>query len=499
MKYKIRLFFSFFKPSNLKRQIEALGGSISKRDVVLLVFALVVANFIVGYLFGLKPGYTMGVLMCLAFFMPYIVVLKFKGDYEQIRFNDATEYMEQMLNSFHKSGKIHSALQDVYLIASSTMKEVIKQMILCLEEDAKEVHLFEKCFSIMESSYDCTRMRTLHKYLIECEYTGGDSAEGLSMLLDDVRGWSERTIDYIRNRKKVRKYVSVSIFLAMLSCGMITRLMPADYSVGVIAQPLYQIGTSAALVACIIIYLVVLQRTSLSYLDLEMSKSTDAYIQSRMDYLSNYSRKNQIKIMFVKALMFVPVIGGLYYIKLRWAILPTLGVLMFVILQNWLTKVAAVKAVQNELNKTFPNWIRILVLYLQSDNVHVAISKSIDSCPALLKREVSLFAQDLANNPTSMMPYKRFLASFKVPTLRLSINYLYSLAQFGTDDMISQLDYLVKLNMRLTVNEEKIRNQDALAGINLFVFAPMLVAVFKMVLDMSLFMSSFMNVMSNYV
>ena len=83
--------------------------------------------------------------------------------------------------------------------------------------------------------------------------------------------------------------------------------------------------------------------------------------------------------------------------------------------------------------------------------------------------------------------------------MRLSINYLYLASQFGTEDSLAQLDYLVAQNTQLTIQEEKMRNDAALAGINLFIFAPMLVAVIKLLLDLSLFLSQFMTMMSNYI
>lgn len=146
----------------------------------------------------------------------------------------------------------------------------------------------------------------------------------------------------------------------------------------------------------------------------------------------------------------------------------------------------------------FPQWIRTLSLSLQVDNVHVSIRNSYDKAPLIIKHDIENFLEDLAEDPVSAKPFNRFLSDYNVPTLRLSINYLYLASQFGTEDSLAQLDYLVAQNTQLTIQEEKIRNESALAGINLFIFAPMFVAIIKLLLDLMLFLSQFMGIMQSY-
>ena len=80
------------------------------------------------------------------------------------------------------------------------------------------------------------------------------------------------------------------------------------------------------------------------------------------------------------------------------------------------------------------------------------------------------------------------MKQYDVPELKLAINYLYSISQFGSEDMLTQLNYLVKQNSKLTVTEERLRNEDSLAGFSMLMLVPMLLAVFKLLIDLVLFL-----------
>ena len=97
-----------------------------------------------------------------------------------------------------------------------------------------------------------------------------------------------------------------------------------------------------------------------------------------------------------------------------------------------------------------------------------------------------------------MRPYLNFLSTYNAPELKLAIHYLYSLATFGSEEMTTQLDYLVKQNSKLEITEERIRNEDSLTGFALMILIPMLIAVLKLMLDLLLFIGVFMGNLQQY-
>ena len=50
--------------------------------------------------------------------------------------------------------------------------------------------------------------------------------------------------------------------------------------------------------------------------------------------------------------------------------------------------------------------------------------------------------------------------------------------------MLGQLDYIIKQNDHLTLNEERIRNEDSLSMMSMLILAPMAISILKLVLDM---------------
>ena len=499
MKYRLKRFINYFRLSNLQTQVKELGGQITLKNIAIILFALFLSTFIASYMLKLELTYCLSIAMFFVCCLPYMIIIKFRSTYEKTRFDDITEYMIQLIYAFHKTGKIRSSIADVHDVSNGEVKVITEKMLNCLDFDTSTSKIFEKTFKIIEDEYRCSRLKILHNFLIECEYSGGENAASLNMLLDDIRSWSERTLTYQQDRKKAVTSVITSIFLAMLTCGMMVNIIPKEYTNQMIEAPLYQIATTICLILCILVYIIVQRMVSKSYLDIELDGESSGYAIRKMKYLHSQKKGGSIKPFIIKFLIMTAIIIIEYLLDIKYAVIPTAIAALIVLLHHSFKRQSAMNVVTKELNKMFPTWIRNLVLYLQTDNTHVAIQKSYTTCPAILKEELKDLIQDLANDPTSLKPYHRFLGMYHIPNLRMSINYLYSVSQFGTNDMLAQLDYLIKQNAQLTINEEKIRNENALAGINLFVFAPMLIAVFKLMIDMVLFLQIFMNLMTMYV
>ena len=74
---------------------------------------------------------------------------------------------------------------------------------------------------------------------------------------------------------------------------------------------------------------------------------------------------------------------------------------------------------------------------------------------------------------------------------------MYSLAEFGTDDMAMQLDQLIQQNAVLSATAEEISNEAHLSALTTLTFAPMLVSCIKLLVDLGLFFTTFMGYMSS--
>lgn len=498
MKQKIKRFFGFFKMSNLKAEVAMLGFTITFKNVLVIGLVMLAAAFIAGYLLRLDYAYCAILAIFFVACLPSMIITRFKSDYEKTRFNDTVSYLEKLIYAFHKNNKIREALVDVHDVSRGTVRKTIGKMLDILDTDMSTSKLYEKAFDAMQAEYNCSRMKILHNYLIEIENNGGESGRSLNMLLEDIRAWSERILVYQQERRAIKGKVTLSIFFAMLFCGVMINLIPDEYTAQIVMLPLYQVGTLIILLACIALYVVCSNKVGVSYLDFEVDGETSNRAMREMQFIHDYSHKNHVKPTIIKACIMVPFIIIAVVAKVYWSILPISALTLFVVFNDVSKKNIAVSHVVREVNKMFPSWIRSLVLYLQTDNVHVSIKKSHETCPSILKSEVGTFLDNLNKDPNSTKPYDEFLREFDVPNLKMSVNYLYSIAQFGTGDMLAQLDYLVKQNSQLSISEERLRNEDSLAGFGVLVLLPMLFAVLKMVLDLVLFLQIFTTYMSSF-
>ena len=494
---KLKKFFRYFKMSNLLTEVATLGATITAKNIVILFVVIAFASFIGGYLLRLNYAFCAALILFFFLCMPSIIISRFKSDYERNRFNDVVNYMEHMIYAFHKSNKIREALVDVRDVTNGHIQEIVAEMLAYIDKHM-EANVYQNAFEIIEDDYDCARMKLLHNYLIEVEENGGESARSLNMLLTDIRDWSERTLTYQANRKNVKGKVTLSIFFAMISCGLMINMIPAEYVNKIVVTSVYQVGTLVVLLGCILLYVITSNRVCISYFDNEQDKETTSNVLNQMKFLTEYNKKDHVKPRLIKLAMIMVVTGVAAYFKVYWASAICLVAGLLITFSDLLRKNTAVKSVVREVNKMFPAWIRNLVLYLQTDNVQVAIRKSYDTCPKVLKSEVEQFIRNLDDDPTSSKPYYNFLRDFHVPNLKMSVHYLYSIAQFGTQDMLAQLDYLIEQNSQLTITEERIRNEDSLAGFGALTLAPMLLAVIKLIIDLVLLLSIFMEYMSSY-
>lgn len=486
-----------FKFSYLKDRLRTLGAEITFKNFMLTILGISFVLSIIGYLLYLEPQYIMILVLVFILFYPMILIYKHKADYEKYRFTQVVEYMEQLIYAFNKSGKIRDALIDVYSVTVDTVHDICKEMIDIIDLDDTTVNIYEKAFSVIESRYDCQRMKLLHHYLIEVEASGGKYSHSLNILLIDLRAWASRVLEYQTERRAIQSKVTLSIVFALFSAGLMLNLVPDEYLKQIVVMNGYQIGTLLILILCIVVYYVASSRVCKSYLDNELDRGSYSKYKRQSEYVIKYESKSHKIPRLVKTIITILALGCLIYFKIYYAV-PVVAVLgIWMIIGDFLRKASCIKGLTKEITKVFSNWLRSLILYLQTENVQVAIQKSYKSCPEILKPEVYNLILGLDKYPNSPKPYSDFCKGYNVPSIKLAITYLYSISQFGNEDMIAQLDYLVEQSSELSLAEEKIRNEDSLAGFSLLGLMPMLLASLKLALDMTLFLNVVMGMMSN--
>ena len=108
MKEKLRLL----NPKNLEREVHKYGYEWSLQSHIALTFAVLMAMGAIGFVFHLEAGYLAVAMAAVFLLLPVLVLDVFQKMFEQKRFSDIATYMEQMLYSFQKSGKVLLALKE---------------------------------------------------------------------------------------------------------------------------------------------------------------------------------------------------------------------------------------------------------------------------------------------------------------------------------------------------------------------------------------------------
>jgi hypothetical protein len=141
----------------------------------------------------------------------------------------------------------------------------------------------------------------------------------------------------------------------------------------------------------------------------------------------------------------------------------------------------------------FPNWLLDLILLLQSENVQVALMKSREYVPGVLRRDLQLLTERLQMQPEEAKPYHQFLEDFSIPEIHSAMGILYSLSIGNSGNADRQIGELVEKNLEmLDVMESNLLKSSA-AGMYVLFLVPVLTSSFKLVIDMVCLMLQFLQ------
>jgi hypothetical protein len=151
------------------------------------------------------------------------------------------------------------------------------------------------------------------------------------------------------------------------------------------------------------------------------------------------------------------------------------------------------KTLTREIEKAFPDWLLELSLLLQTENLHVALEKTLDTSPLLLSDDLVELADNIMNYPTEVFPYTQFLRGVNVPNIHSSMKLLYSIATYGSEEEERQIAELLERNASLMNKAEEVKNGDRLAKVYIFKFIPMGASALKLIVDMFTFIIMFIT------
>lgn len=488
--------FHYLNPANIQKEVNRFGYSFSLSGFWKYFVLTFIGIFVLCKIYGLHLGFTLFVMIFSIFLAPSVILNTYRNQYEQKRFSDLTNYLEQILYSFRRVPKILNALQDAMVVfPNGKMNELIKTTIYNIQNRPLEEgdSIYENAFQEMEEYYGCRRLIQAHNFLVKVETLGGDYSRSIDILIEDRRLWLERVYELEKERKGLMTKITISLILSFVICGSAMLMLPGDF--GTLDTIVCQLVTTAFITGDILIWYFARKKLSADWLDDWLEDV--GRIDRNYDLVVNYDPKkeNRESVIMVMAFLIISISG----IAVHSTNITIIGILLMIyaFFHSNLRLKSARKYILREINKGFPVWIMELSLLLQTENPHVALSRSIEQAPHVLKASLIKLVEELEKNPTQIEPYLQFMPKFDMPDIQSAMRLLYSMSEFGSEDAGKQIGTLVERNNRLMDKAERMVNEDSIAGTGALALVPMLTGSVKLMADLGMFLVAMLGMTGN--
>lgn len=415
-----------------------------------------------------------------------------KAKENQNRFFEVSLYLDTILYAFVKEEKVDLAIRDVYqTLPQGRMKTLVEQAYDYINMTFDEVEILEEALRGIEKEYPCQRMIDVHQFMTHVEYYGGEIEKPVNLLLADKGRWEHRIKSAIADRNKQMVDVILSVIASLVICGAILYLpvMDMDISGEIVVQVF-------ALIVVVVNDWIIYQAQkylNVDWIALQLTED-DAYYEKKMKAFLQYDEKREKRLSYI--------LGGIsciftviaFCMKKEWWVVILLLVNLFFFQQHKVGQNLARKNLVREIKYAFPNWLLDLVLLLQSENVQVALQKSKEHVPGVLKQELCLLTERLEMEPEASEPYHMFLKAFAIPEVHSAMGILYSLSIGNSGNADKQISELVEKNLELLDITETELLKSSSSGMYVLFLLPVIVAAFKLIVDMVFLMLEFVQV-----
>lgn len=407
------------------------------------------------------------------------------------RFQEVALYMDTLLYAFAKEGKADKALQDAKAaLPDGNMKHTVEKALDYLMMTFDESELLREAFGIIEKEYACKRICDIHAFIMHVEYYGGDTKRPVSLLLMDKNRWEKRINRMVAERNKQMVDVILSVAVSLIICGVIMYMpvMNLDISEHIAVQVI-------SLFVLIIddFFLLKAQKfLAVDWCTMQILEE-EAVAEKKMKSFREYDERKEKRLSYLLGGISFIITVGLFIWCNKWYGMVGIAFTLFFLNQHNIGRNLAKRNLKKEITYAFSGWLLDLVLLLQSENVQIALEKSMDLAPGILKYELQLLIERLQIEPESAQPYHKFLEDFEIPQIHSAMTILYSLSIGNSGSADQQISELAGKNLELLdiAEEEKIRDMGS--GMYLLFLAPVLSASFKLLVDMAFMMLGFLE------
>ena len=416
--------------------------------------ALLIA-LVLGFLFELNLVCLLLIVALYILCVPQILLNQEKFSYETRRFNEINSYMSQMAQSFIYTQNVIKSLEETAsCFSTGPLHETLSEAFEILDEGKWDIRQAERdALSLIESRYNCEKLRSLHAFFLNAEELGGECQQEFK-ILESMRMTWQNVVESIRVKKVLERNVGTIIYAFFLMICVIMLHIMRNSNLDIVGLLPTQIISTILIAGLILYFLFMNSRLGKSLLINPVAMSEEM-ADTYFNYLENYDvKREKAKYRSFAVLSFIAA-GLILFIKPAWVTLALCLCIVFAGCNvHIMVHASVVRTMRVEIAKAFPKWLFNVMLLLQRESVEGAIEKSIETSPSVLKRELLRFSGLLAEKPHNPDVYMSFLKDFNNQNIDEIMHKLYSLA-VGANRDSEVLDVVIEKNIKLLEKAER--------------------------------------------
>lgn len=443
------------KGKNRRQQLALQGEKWEKKEVLICNGMVLLLALLSGAGMGLKPGWLIAAIALCMLQVPSLYFHYKKARLEQKRFQEANAYMAQMVQSFSGSGKILTALKETReTFWGGVMHQTLTQAV-CHIEQSCDMELAEgEALGFIEKAYDCERVRLMHDFLKKAESRGGSCESEFGLLENIRRLWEKNALRYQNTVRLARNLVAFEYLLLMAVCMFMLRQFPRELTI--LELPFVQ-GLNAFLVVCFfLVYRRMDKKCSKSMLR-DTRRMDELGAKAKLTYIRRFCGKQAFLTQLPYALTLLALLLFWCVAAGNFVIFPIgLVIVVLVCFAGHTRYYYTMYMIRWEMKSVFPGWLFDVLLLTQRENVAVALAKSIERAPAVLKEDLKKLKLELEQSPLSADAFLGFLAEYRMPEVEGIMRKLYAL-NCGKGACKEVMNQMIHMNMTMLADADAQR------------------------------------------
>lgn len=449
------IFSRLNRAKSRKQQLVLQGEKWDRKEMMVCSSSVLSLALLLGAGMGLQPGWMIAAGSLCMIQAPKLYFHYKKAGLEKKRFHEANAYMAQMVQSFSGNGKILAALKETRETFWGGMMHQTLTRAICHIERSCDMELAEgEALGFVEKEYDCERVRMMHDFLQKAESRGGSCESEFGLLENIRRLWEKNTLRYMNTARIARNLVAFEYLLLMAVCMFMLRQFPKELTI--LDLPFVQ-GLNAFLVVCFFLVYTRMDKKCTKSMLKDARRMDELNAKTRLAYIRKFQGKKAFFHHFPYALLMLVLVFLLCGMAGSLGMLPA-GIVMVLLtlFASHIRYYYTMYLIRWEIKGVFPGWLFDVLLLTQSENVAVALAKSIERAPAVLKEDLKKMKRELEQSPLSADAFLGFLSEYRMPEVEGIMRKMYSL-NCGVGACGEVMNQMIHMNMTMLADADAQR------------------------------------------